>query len=28
VFIPTSPEHPGDSGYINLPSLAAGNQVW
>ncbi|CAB4040426.1 Hypothetical predicted protein, partial [Paramuricea clavata] len=26
VFIPTSPEYPGDSGYINLPSLAAGNQ--
>jgi hypothetical protein len=28
VFIPISPEYPGDSGYINLPSLAAGNQVW
>ena len=27
VFIPTRPERPGDTGYINLPSLAAGNEV-
>ena len=28
VFIPTRPEYPGDTGYINLQSLAAGNEVW
>ncbi|XP_028406176.1 uncharacterized protein LOC114528698 [Dendronephthya gigantea] len=27
VFIPTRPERVGDTGYINLPSLAAGNDV-